>query len=143
VFKSQEKMEEHKASKKHKKNQKEYKVKHPEVDDDSMFMSISQNQDRSMGAMPSFDGDDEKQILSVEENSESQLKPKRKTAIETLRCCLFCNKEHTGLKKCLDHMRHKHSFTILDVDCLVDLKGLLAYVATRIQIGQLCLFCSK
>lgn len=40
-------------------------------------------------------------------------------------------------------MRLQHNFTILDIDCLVDLKGLLTYMAQRIQLGKLCLFCSK
>jgi pre-60S factor REI1 len=66
-----------------------------------------------------------------------------KTTLESLRICLFCNKEHTGVKSCLDHMRIKHGFTILDIECLVNLKGLLAYIAERIQIGKLCLKCSK
>jgi pre-60S factor REI1 len=37
LFKSQEKKDEHKASKKHKKNQKEFQATHPEVDEDSIF----------------------------------------------------------------------------------------------------------
>ena len=40
-------------------------------------------------------------------------------------------------------MRRQHSFTILDIDCLVDLKGLLTYLAARIHEGYLCLHCSK
>jgi len=40
-------------------------------------------------------------------------------------------------------MRRKYSFTILDIDCLVDLKGLLTYLAARIHEGHLCLYCSK
>ena len=80
--------------------------------------------------------------LEVPEDA-SDKKPPRITALESLRCCLFCNEEHDGVKKCLDHMRVKHSFTILDIDCLVDLKGLLTYMAQRIHIGYLCLFCSK
>jgi len=84
--------------------------------------------------------------LTVEENSPETLNQgasRKKTALETSRCCLFCNKEFDGVKKCIDHMRLKHSFIILDIDCLVDLKGLLGYMAERIQLGQLCLFCSK
>lgn len=93
-----------------------------------------------MGTVPSsIDGEE---ALVVEED-DSLSKPVRKTAIDSLRNCLFCNKEHSGLKKCIDHMRVYHSFTLLDVDCLVDLKGLLGYIATRIQVGKLCLFCSK
>jgi pre-60S factor REI1 len=56
---------------------------------------------------------------------------------------LFCNKEHDGVKKNIDHMRVHHSFYLLDVDCLTDLKGLLRYIAERIHVGALCLFCSK
>lgn len=40
-------------------------------------------------------------------------------------------------------MRKTYGFVILDIDCLVDLKGLLTYLAERIHIGNLCLFCSK
>ena len=65
------------------------------------------------------------------------------TALDNLRCCLFSNKEFDGIKKCLDHMRREYSFTILDIDCLVDLKGLLTYLAARIHEGHLCLHCSK
>lgn len=143
TFKSHEKMDEHKLTKKHKKSSKEFQAKHPNVDDDSIFLSISQHQDRSMGGLASFDGDNENQTPDLEEPAETQAQPPRKTSLESLRCCLFCNKEHDGLKKCIDHMRIKHSFTFLDVDCLVDLKGLLTYIATRIQLGQICLFCSK
>jgi hypothetical protein len=65
------------------------------------------------------------------------------TSLESLRICLFCNKQCDGIKKCLDHMRLRHGFILLDVDCLVDLKGLLHYMAQRIQLGNLCLHCSK
>ena len=40
-------------------------------------------------------------------------------------------------------MRKYHSFTIHDIDCLVTLKGILRYMAERIHVGALCLFCSK
>ena len=41
VFKSNEKIAEHKTTKKHKRNEKEYKKEHPTADDDSIFQSIS------------------------------------------------------------------------------------------------------
>lgn len=40
-------------------------------------------------------------------------------------------------------MRLRHNYTILDIECLVNLKGLLAYTAERVQLGKLCLNCSK
>jgi pre-60S factor REI1 len=66
-----------------------------------------------------------------------------KTAVKSLRICLFCNKESEGVKKSLDHMRLVHSFFIPDVDCLINLKGLLSYIAERIHLGALCLQCGR
>jgi hypothetical protein len=66
-----------------------------------------------------------------------------KTTLESLRICLFCNLESDGVKKNLDHMRWRHNFTILDIECLVNLKGMLAYIAERIQLGKLCLSCDR
>jgi len=167
-FKSNEQLAEHCKSKKHKKNEKEYRSKHPDADDSSIFKSLGHSLDQSAqsdsdkgamllgalqekheegnseGGRPAGDGKAPAEKLVVEENSEEQLSGKRRmTALENPRCCLFCDKQCAGMKKCLDHMRIKHSFVILDVDCLVDLKGLQTYLAERIQIGQLCLFCSR
>lgn len=76
-------------------------------------------------------------IKEVDEDS------KVKTALDSLRICLFCNKEHDGFKKNLDHMMIAHSYFIPDVDCIINLKGLLGYLAERIHLGFLCLLCSK
>lgn len=77
------------------------------------------------------------------ENETAKNKVHRKTALESLRVCLFCNAERDGVKKTLDHMRTKHSFFLIDVDCLTNLKGLLTYLAEKIHIGQMCVFCNK
>ena len=66
-----------------------------------------------------------------------------KTTLESLRICLFCNQENPGVKRNIDHMRVCHGFYILDIECLINLKGLLAYLAERIHLGKLCLTCSK
>jgi len=66
-----------------------------------------------------------------------------RTSVDSLRICLFCNKELPGVKKCLDHMRKAHSFFILDVQFCTNLKGLLSYIAERIHFGYLCLFCDR
>jgi hypothetical protein len=67
--------------------------------------------------------------LTLEEDKD---KPHVKTTLESLRICLFCNLETTGVKRCLDHMRVSHNFYIKDIECLINLKGLLAYIAERI-----------
>ena len=36
----------------------------------------------------------------------------------------------------MDHMRFKHSFYVLDIDCVINLKALLTYIAERIHFGK-------
>ena len=81
--------------------------------------------------------------MTVPEDSDLSREKHTKTTLESLRVCLFSNHESDGVKKNLDYMRQKYNFTILDIECLINLKGLLAYIAERIQLGKLCLFCSK
>jgi len=147
-FKSMEKLDEHKRSKKHKRSEKEFKLANPDLcDDSSIFKSFSNDISVSGSSFvkdlaKSMSGKSENDKLLMEENGEAEIKPV-KTTLESLRICLFCNKESDGVKKNLDHMKNRHNFTINDVECLINLKGLLSYVAERIQLGQLCLGCSK
>ena len=143
-FKTIETLDEHKKSKKHKKNEKEYKSKNPESTENSMFTSISQNQSQNSSVLDKNILEELKEDdkpLTVEESGAEKVP--RRTALDSMRICLFCNKEFSGVKKCLDHMLIEHSFSILDIDCLVDLKGLLGYMAERIHLGALCLHCNK
>lgn len=76
---------------------------------------------------------DEINIDTTTKNPEEEkVSEPRKTALDSLRVCLFCNKECDGVKKCIDHMRIKHSFFILDIECVINLKGLVTYIAERI-----------
>ena len=79
--------------------------------------------------------------LNVPENNSEETPTK--TTLESLRICLFSNHESDGVKKNLDYMRQKYNFTILDIECLINLKGLLAYIAERIQLGKMCLYCGR
>ena len=91
----------------------------------------------------------EEAFSEVSEQSEEHIAPqerrekKRDTALTSLRCCLFCNHTNVGIKKCLDHMRLKHNFIILDIDCLISIKSLLSYLAEKIHLGNMCIMCNK
>ena len=138
-----EMLEEHKKAKKHRQNEKAYKVAHPETELSSIFKSIqfeSQN-DGILSDLQKSLAQSQGETLSLEENKIDE--PYVKTTLESLRICLFCNKECSGVKRCLDHMRMRHNFYIIDIECLINLKGLLAYMAERIQLGKLCLLCDK
>lgn len=90
--------------------------------------------------------DNEGELVDPEADEDQQIdtgKPIARSAVDSLRICIFCNKELKGVKKCLDHMMVKHGFFIVDVDCCTKIKGLLNYIAERVHLGQLCLLCSK
>ena len=132
IFKTHSSLNEHERSKKHKKSAKTYLERHPEESMSSIFKSIrTEGSDFLSDINRSINGSNEP--LTVEEDSDlaKQAVPE-KTTLESLRVCLFCNHETEGVKKNLDHMRYRHNFAILDIECLINLKGILAYIAERI-----------
>ena len=141
IFKTRESQHEHERSKKHKKSVKIYLEKHPEETQSSIFKSIAtESSDFLSDINRSINSSNEPPALA--EDTLSAVEPV-KTTLESLRICLFCNHESDGVKRNLDHMRWRHNFTILDIECLINLKGLLAYCAERIQLGKMCLFCDR
>ena len=57
-------------------------------------------------------------------------------------CCLFCEKGHDGsVSACVEHMHRQHGFFIPDAEYVADLAGLLQYLAGKIVLGRMCLFC--
>lgn len=93
TFKTMESQTEHERSKKHKKSTKEYLAKHPDESLSSIFKSIQTESsdllsdiNRSIGRSG--------EPLSVEEDVEfAKQRLPTKTTLESLRNCLFCNKE--------------------------------------------------
>lgn len=130
-FHLKEQLGEHEKSKKHKKKVKEYLQKHPDESQSSLFKSINIESSNGsiLGALAHSltSGNDAR---TVEEDDMEKV-PVR-TTLESQRICLFCNLESDGVKKNLDHMRQEHNFVILDIECLINLKGLISYIAERI-----------
>ncbi|KAJ1019981.1 hypothetical protein NDA16_004262 [Ustilago loliicola] len=57
--------------------------------------------------------------------------------------CIFCAKTgFTELKDTLAHMSKAHGFFIPESDYLVDLPGLISYLADKVSIGNICLYCN-
>ena len=143
IFKTKESLKEHEKSKKHKKCAKEYPAKHPDQDPSSIFRSIQTESSDFMSEINRSLGQSNEPLTVPEDSDLSKQEMPTKTTLESLRVCLFCNHESDGVKKNLDHMRYRHNFTILDIECLINLKGLLAYIAERIQLGKMCLHCGR
>ncbi|GAC98590.1 potential zinc finger protein [Pseudozyma hubeiensis SY62] len=57
--------------------------------------------------------------------------------------CIFCAKTgFTELKDTLAHMSKAHGFFIPDSEYIVDLPGLVSYLADKVSIGNICLYCN-
>lgn len=137
-YQSQEMMEQHLNTKKHKKNAQQ-KGRRGSFSTDDGASSIKKDSETQSDKNNPFD--EEFVDKSLTENSK--IEEPRKTAMDSLRICLFCNQPSTGVKKNLDHMRKEHSFYILDIDCLISLKALLHYLAEKINIGHCCIKCNR
>ena len=57
--------------------------------------------------------------------------------------CLFCSHSSDDLESNLGHMSLAHGFFIPDLDYLVDVKGLVAYLGEKVGIGYTCLYCNE
>jgi pre-60S factor REI1 len=56
--------------------------------------------------------------------------------------CIFCDAMCGDLEACVLHMWKRHGFHIPDGEYLVDVRGLLRYVAEKVKVGCLCLYCN-
>lgn len=84
-----------------------------------------------------------------EEISKERVKSEKKefvpqeTTLNSLNICLFCNNKETTLELNLEHMRISHSFFIIEETFLTNLQGLLKFIAEKINLGLLCLYCDN
>jgi len=57
--------------------------------------------------------------------------------------CLFCDHHSASVYKNLKHMSLTHSFFVPDFEYVTDLRGLLAYLGSKVKEGFMCLWCSN
>lgn len=70
TFKSMDSLNEHKKSKKHKRSEKEYRLKHPESGEDSVFKSFCYEVMSNTSCLIPNDDDDDTKLAVEEDNSE-------------------------------------------------------------------------
>jgi pre-60S factor REI1 len=57
--------------------------------------------------------------------------------------CIFCRASgFSSLGQALDHMQVKHGFFLPERPFLIDLTGLAQYLADKVTVGHLCLYCN-
>lgn len=57
--------------------------------------------------------------------------------------CLFCVTHSESLEKNLQHMSIAHSFFIPDLEYCIDIEGLVAYLAEKVGLSYICLWCNE
>lgn len=78
----------------------------------------------------------------TEEELEKEVEEYKKHVPLSIEDCIFCTHRATDLASCLTHMLNEHGFFIPDMEFLVDVKGLIGYLAEKVKIGFYCLYCN-
>ncbi|KAB5579823.1 hypothetical protein PHYPO_G00199360 [Pangasianodon hypophthalmus] len=96
-----------------------------------------------------FDEDDDDDDDEMEADEEEQMAedsvatPTPSPGSIPVTDCLFCSHHSHSLSKNVAHMTKEHSFFIPDIEYLVDLRGLLAYLGEKVGFGKVCLWCNE
>lgn len=83
------------------------------------------------------DGDDD---AALERAMDERIATARR--IDPAKECMFCSAAQPSLEASLEHMRLKHGFFVPERHYLVDLPGLLGYLADKVSVGHVCLWCN-
>ncbi|XP_030629816.1 zinc finger protein 622 [Chanos chanos] len=95
------------------------------------------------------DDDDDYDMEAEEEEAEEQVeegpasKPTPPPGAIPVTNCLFCGHHSRTLSKNMAHMTKEHTFFLPDVEYLVDLEGLIAYLGEKVGVGNVCLWCNE
>merc|ERR1712137_118569 len=57
--------------------------------------------------------------------------------------CLICMKHSDSFESNIEHMAKEHGLYIPDLDYIIDLTGLIAYLGEKVGTGNACLFCNR
>ncbi|KAJ2516421.1 pre-60S factor rei1 [Coemansia sp. RSA 1939] len=81
---------------------------------------------------------------TTEEEVEKLLEKKKAAAprLDPESDCLFCTHKSDSLEHNIDHMMLAHSFFIPDLEYLVNLRGLIKYLADKLSVANVCLYCN-
>ncbi|WFC99959.1 pre-60S factor rei1 [Malassezia yamatoensis] len=56
--------------------------------------------------------------------------------------CMFCSQPQSSLETSLNHMKKSHGFFVPERNYLVDQDGFLQYLADKVAVGNVCLWCN-
>lgn len=88
------------------------------------------------------DAEDEAKPEPTEEEVAQSLEEYRATLPLAKEDCIFCTHHAEDFDALLTHMLKEHGFFVPDVEFLVNPEGLVAYLAEKVKLGQICLYCN-
>ncbi|KAJ2893996.1 pre-60S factor rei1 [Coemansia aciculifera] len=56
--------------------------------------------------------------------------------------CIFCPHQSTSFESNMEHMSLAHSLFVPDLEYIVDLRGLIKYLADKVSVANVCLHCN-
>jgi pre-60S factor REI1 len=83
------------------------------------------------------EGEDE--ITAMDRIFQTRLACSRRLTLEE---CLFCRESSDTFDQNMSHMMNAHSLFIPDMEYMINLRGLIAFLGEKISVGYLCLFCN-
>lgn len=140
-FKTKNSHDNHLNSKKHKESLKDFLENHVnENERDTVQVSIPASEAIKNYTIQEEEVDDDgMDVESVgsdewDEDAENPIKENG---------CLFCDHQSESLEKCLKHMSIAHSFFIPDLEYCADIEGLVGYLAEKVGLHHICLWCNE
>ncbi|WFD43660.1 pre-60S factor rei1 [Malassezia psittaci] len=94
------------------------------------------------------DADQQEETPTVDSDEEALLekaiekKLARARRIDPASECMFCSQPQTSMETSLDHMKKSHGFFVPERKYLVDQDGFLQYLADKVAVGNVCLWCN-
>lgn len=94
-------------------------------------------------------GTDEKETTKIDVTKEKEVIDEPEEAnsdddepLETNEC-LFCSHFEEDMERNLKHMSSVHGFFLPDLEYLENLEGLMRYLAEKVGVGYMCLYCNE
>ncbi|KAJ2382868.1 pre-60S factor rei1 [Coemansia sp. RSA 2611] len=56
--------------------------------------------------------------------------------------CIFCPHQSDSFESNMEHMSLAHSLFVPDLEFIVDLRGLIKYLADKVSVANVCLYCN-
>ncbi|KAG0378199.1 hypothetical protein BGX24_004498 [Mortierella sp. AD032] len=103
------------------------------------YAKKQQDQEQNAASRPTED-DTTASSLSPKETTATTAAPEQREPSETV--CLFCSHESTDAPSNYGHMRTTHGFFLPSTERLIDLEGMLAYLADKLVDSLDCLWCT-